>query len=134
MDRKTKIFGEHEPAKTDIWDEFKNRPKEFALPDGRTQDCVGTPEQLRQVLREFEDAGIDQVICLSQAAKISHDMLSSSIELFSKEVLPEFKDRDQKCARVKAERRERLTGICMPRRAKVEASSAATIIRAAGHH
>jgi alkanesulfonate monooxygenase SsuD/methylene tetrahydromethanopterin reductase-like flavin-dependent oxidoreductase (luciferase family) len=128
------FFGEHEPAKTDIWDEYKNHPREFTPPDGRNQDCVGTPQQLQQRLRDFEDAGIDQVICLSQAANISHDMLSSSIELFSKEVLPEFKDRDQKCAREKAERRERLTGVCMPRRAKVEASSAATIIRAAGHH
>jgi hypothetical protein len=69
-------------------------------------------------LRDFEEAGIDQVICLSQATNTSHDMLSSSIELFSKEVLPEFKDRDQKSARAKAERRERLTELCMPRRPK----------------
>jgi hypothetical protein len=85
-------------------------------------------------LRDFEDAGIDQVICLSQAANISHDMLSSSIELFSKEVLPEFKDRDQKSARAKAERCERLTELCMPRRPKVEAPNTPTVIRAAGHH
>ncbi|HEV8411981.1 MAG TPA: LLM class flavin-dependent oxidoreductase [Bryobacteraceae bacterium] len=128
------FFGEHEPAKTDIWDEFKNHPKEFTPPDGRTQDCVGTPEQLRTRLREFEEAGIDQVLCLSQAGNVSHDMLSSSIELFSKEVLPEFKDRDQKCAQAKAERRDRLTELCMPRRPKVEAPGAPTIIRAAGHH
>jgi alkanesulfonate monooxygenase SsuD/methylene tetrahydromethanopterin reductase-like flavin-dependent oxidoreductase (luciferase family) len=128
------FFGEHEPAKTDIWDEFKNHPKEFALPEGRPLDCVGTPEQIRQRLRDFEDAGIDQVICLSQAANISHDMLSSSIELFSKEVLPEFKDRDQKSARAKAERHARLTELCTPRRPKVEAPGAPTIIRAAGHH
>ena len=128
------FFGEHEPAKTDIWDEFKNHPKDFALPEGRPLDGVGTPEQVRQRLRDFEDAGIDQVICLSQAANISHDMLSSSIELFSKEVLPEFKDRDQKSARAKAERRERLTELCMPRRPKIEAPKASTVIRAAGHH
>jgi hypothetical protein len=128
------FFGEHEPAKTDIWDEFKNRPKEFALPEGRPLDCVGTPEQLRQRLRDFEEAGIDQVICLSQAAKISHDMLSSSIELFSKEVLPEFKERDQKRAGLITGRRERLSEICMPRRPKSAAPGPPTIIRAAGHH
>jgi hypothetical protein len=77
---------------------------------------------------------IDQVICLSQAANISHDMLSSSIELFSQEVLPEFKDRDQKCARAKAERRERLTELCMARRPQTEAPKTPTVIRAAGHH
>ena len=74
----------------------RTNPHEFAPPDGRTQDGVGTPEMLRTRLREFEDAGIDQVVCLSQAGKIPHDLLCSSIELFTKEVLPEFKDRDQK--------------------------------------
>jgi alkanesulfonate monooxygenase SsuD/methylene tetrahydromethanopterin reductase-like flavin-dependent oxidoreductase (luciferase family) len=104
------------------------------MPEGRPLDCVGTPEQIRQRLRDFEEAGIDQVICLSQAAKISHDMLSSSIELFSKEVLPEFKERDQKRAGLIAGRRERFNEICMPRRPKTAAPGAPTIIRAAGHH
>lgn len=128
------FFGAHEPGNYDIWDEFKNHPKEFALPEGRTQDCVGTPERLRAQLREFEEVGIDQVICLSQAGKISHEQLCSSIELFSNEVLPEFKERDQKSERQRAERRARLTEITMPRRAKVEAPKQRTVIRAAGHH
>ncbi len=128
------FFGAHEPGHTDIWDEFKNRPKEFAPPEGRVQDCVGTPERLRAQLREFESVGIDQVICLSQAAKIPHEMLCSSMELFSKEVLPEFKERDQKCEPQKAARRARLTELAMPRRPKPEAPSGRTVIRAAGHH
>ena len=128
------FFGEHEPAKTDIWDEYKNHPKEFTPPDGRNQDCVGTPEMLRVRLRDFEDAGIDQVLCLAQAGKVSHELLCSSIELFSKEVLPEFKERDQKGERKRAERRQRLTDLCMPRRPKIEAPKTSTIIRAAGHH
>jgi hypothetical protein len=85
-------------------------------------------------LKEFEDVGIDQVICLSQAGNIPHEMLCSSIELFSKEVLPEFKDRDQKAAGRQAERRARLSEICMPRRPKSGAPKERTIIRAAGHH
>ena len=128
------FFGAHEPAVTDIWDEFKNHPKDFAPPEGRTQDCVGTPERLRAQLKEFEDVGIDQVICLSQAANVSHELLSSSMELFSKEVMPEFKDRDQKSERKRAERHARLTEIAMPRRAKTEAPKQRTVIRAAGHH
>ncbi len=52
---------------------------------------------LRARLREFEEAGIDQVVCLSQAGKIPHELLCSSIELFSREVLPEFKEREQNC-------------------------------------
>jgi alkanesulfonate monooxygenase SsuD/methylene tetrahydromethanopterin reductase-like flavin-dependent oxidoreductase (luciferase family) len=128
------FFGEHVPGKTDIWDEFKNHPHEFAPPEGRTQDCVGTPERLRQQLREFEEVGIDQVICLSQAGKISHDTLCSSIELFSKEVLPEFKERDQKCAQAQAARRARIQEKALARKPKQEAADVEMVIRAAGHH
>jgi len=132
------FFGEHEPGVSDVWDEFKNHPKDFAPPEGRTQDCVGTPERIRAQLKEFEDVGIDQVVCLSQAGNIPHEMLCSSIELFSKEVLPEFKDRDQKAAGRQAERRARLSEICMPRKVKSapgsESKKVRTIIRAAGHH
>jgi alkanesulfonate monooxygenase SsuD/methylene tetrahydromethanopterin reductase-like flavin-dependent oxidoreductase (luciferase family) len=128
------FFGDHVPGSTDIWDEFKNRPKEFAPPEGRIQDCVGTPEMLRARLREFEDVGIDQVICISQAGKVPHEMLCSSIELFSKEVLPEFKERDQRCAGQKAERRARISEKALARKPKAEAPRTRTVIHAAGHH
>lgn len=128
------FFGAHEPAKMDIWDEYKNHPKEFSLPEGHTQDCVGSPDRLRAQLREFEQVGIDQVICISQAGKLPHDLLCSSIELVGKEVLPEFKERDQKNAAKQSERKARLNELCMKRRPKVEKPAAPTIIRAAGHH
>ncbi len=128
------FFGAHRPGHTDIWNEYKTDPHEFALPDGRTQDAVGTPEMLRARLKEFENAGIDQVVCLSQAGKIPHELLCSSIELFTKEVLPEFKERDQRGERKKAEQVARLSEIVMPRKQAVEAPAAKTIIKAAGHH
>ncbi len=128
------FFGAHQPAHTDIWNEYTTNPKEFANPEGRTQDCVGNPDRVRQQLREFEAVGIDQVVCLSQAGKIPHEMLCESIELFGKEVLPEFKDRDQKRAAEKAAQVDRLNNLCMPRRQKVTLPSEPTIIRAAGHH
>ncbi len=128
------FFGEHAPAKTDIWDEFHTNPHEFSPPEGRIQDCVGTPEMLRDRLREFEEVGIDQVICLSQAGKIPHELLCSSIELFSEEVLPEFKERDQRGERQRAERRARLSEITMARKPRVEAEKPEIVIHAAGHH
>ena len=97
-------------------------------------DCVGTPDMLRKRLREFEEAGIDQVVCLSQAGKVTHDMLCSSIELFTKDVLPEFKDRDQRCASAQAERRARINEKAMSRKPAVEAPQGKTVVRAAGHH
>jgi alkanesulfonate monooxygenase SsuD/methylene tetrahydromethanopterin reductase-like flavin-dependent oxidoreductase (luciferase family) len=128
------FFGEHEPGKTDIWHEFHTNPHEFLPPEGRVQDCVGTPEMIRTRLREFEDSGIDQVICLSQAGRIPHELLCSSIELFCKEVLPEFKERDQRSARAQAERRARINEKALARKQKVEAVEARTVIHAAGHH
>ncbi|MEI9813857.1 MAG: hypothetical protein WDO18_14970 [Acidobacteriota bacterium] len=127
------FFGAHVPGRSDIWNEFKTSPQEFAIPEGRPQDCVGNPDRLRSQLREFEAIGIDQVICLSQAGNIPHELLCESIELFGKEVLPEFKDRDQKRAGEKAAQVERLNDLCMPRRAVVEQHEP-TPIRAAGHH
>jgi alkanesulfonate monooxygenase SsuD/methylene tetrahydromethanopterin reductase-like flavin-dependent oxidoreductase (luciferase family) len=128
------FFGEHVPGATDIWNEFKTNPHEFAPPEGRIQDCVGTPEMIRTRLREFEQIGIDQVVCLSQAGRIPHEMLCSSIELFTREVLPEFKDRDGQCARAQAERRARISERAMARKPKVESPQTSTVIRAAGHH
>jgi alkanesulfonate monooxygenase SsuD/methylene tetrahydromethanopterin reductase-like flavin-dependent oxidoreductase (luciferase family) len=128
------FFGEHEPGKTDIWNEFKTNPHEFVPPEGRIQDCVGTPAMLRKRLREFEEVGIDQVVCLSQAGRIPHELLCSSIELFSNEVLPEFKDREQNSIRQKTERHARISEKAMARKAVVETTGERTIIRAAGHH
>src|SRR5580658_1716834 len=128
------FFGEHRPGKTDIWDEYKTNPKEFAPPEGRTQDCVGTPDQLRERLRDFEQAGIDQVLCIAQAGKIPHDLLCSSIELFSNEVLPEFKERDLAGSARQAERRARVNEKAMARKPKLDAPEVETLIRAAGHH
>jgi alkanesulfonate monooxygenase SsuD/methylene tetrahydromethanopterin reductase-like flavin-dependent oxidoreductase (luciferase family) len=128
------FFGEHRPGKTDIWEEYKNNPKEFAPPEGRIQDCVGTPQQLRQRLRDFEQAGIDQVLCIAQAGKIPHDLLCSSIRLFSNEVLPEFKERDLASAAKQADRRARINEKAMARKPKLDAPQTDTVIRAAGHH
>jgi alkanesulfonate monooxygenase SsuD/methylene tetrahydromethanopterin reductase-like flavin-dependent oxidoreductase (luciferase family) len=128
------FFGEHRPGKTDIWHEYKTNPKDFAPPEGRIQDCVGTPEALRQRLRDFEAAGIDQVLCISQAGKVPHELLCSSIELFSKEVLPEFKERDQANARKRAEFVAGVNEKALARKPPVETPKGETLIRAAGHH
>ena len=86
-------------------------------------------------MREFEQVGIDQVVCLSQAGRIPHEVLCSSIELFTKEVLPEFKERDQRTAPQQAERRARLSEISMARKPKGDAAGRPkVVIRAAGHH
>ena len=56
--------------------------------------CVGTPDQVREYLRRYEEAGVDQVIFVLQAGRNRHEHIMESIELFGREVLPEFVERD----------------------------------------
>src|SRR6202008_1994603 len=52
---------------------------------------IGSPETIRKKLRRFRTSHIDQVILLNQAGKNTHEHICKSLELFSKEVMPEFK-------------------------------------------
>jgi alkanesulfonate monooxygenase SsuD/methylene tetrahydromethanopterin reductase-like flavin-dependent oxidoreductase (luciferase family) len=128
------FFGEHRPGKTDIWHEFKTAPKDGAAPEAGAQTCVGTPKMVRERLREFEEAGIDQVIGVGQVGRIPHELMCSSFRLFSKEVLPEFKERELANARKKAERNARIAEKAMARKPTMDAPQVETVIRSAGHH
>ncbi|HTW88065.1 MAG TPA: LLM class flavin-dependent oxidoreductase [Candidatus Binataceae bacterium] len=97
------LFGRHEPARTDIWKNYRANPLSLPIIDGATS-CVGTPDQVRKSLCAFEDAGIDQVVLVSQAGNNSHEDICASLELVAREVLPEFQDRDRQRAKLKAER------------------------------
>ena len=54
-------------------------------------NCSGSPETIAKKLRRFRTSHIDQVILLNQAGKNSHEHICDSLELFAKEVTPEFK-------------------------------------------
>ena len=51
---------------------------------------IGSPETIRRKLRQFRQSRVDQVILLNQAGKTSHQDICESLELFAKEVMPEF--------------------------------------------
>ena len=46
--------------------------------------------ELVSSLRQFEDAHVDQVILLNQAGRTSHQAICGSLDLFAREVMPEF--------------------------------------------
>jgi alkanesulfonate monooxygenase SsuD/methylene tetrahydromethanopterin reductase-like flavin-dependent oxidoreductase (luciferase family) len=120
------VFGRHHPARTSVWDEFQHRraeqgyDPEAVLAANENQDrlgakvvqdgvgglrgAVGTPDQIREYLRRYEECGVDQVIFCSQAGKNRHEHIMESLELFGKEVLPEFAERDEKYQREKEQR------------------------------
>jgi hypothetical protein len=55
---------------------------------------IGSPDTIREKLRKFEESNIDQVILLSQAGKNTHEDIGSSLEVFAREVMPEFQARE----------------------------------------
>jgi alkanesulfonate monooxygenase SsuD/methylene tetrahydromethanopterin reductase-like flavin-dependent oxidoreductase (luciferase family) len=133
------VFGEHQPAKTDVWAEYVERraaqgydpeavaaaleaealgAKQAAGDTTGLRGSVGTPAQVREYLRRFEEAGVDQVIFVLQAGRNRHEHIMESIELFGREVLPEFAERDE--AHVAAKRRRLGPAIEQAMRRKAE--------------
>jgi alkanesulfonate monooxygenase SsuD/methylene tetrahydromethanopterin reductase-like flavin-dependent oxidoreductase (luciferase family) len=120
------VFGRHHPGVTNVWEEFQQRRAEHGYdPEsvilaaknqdrlgakvmesgiGGLRGAVGTPAQIREYLQRYEECGVDQVIFCFQAGKNKHEHIMEALELFGREVLPEFKDRDEKLQRDKAQR------------------------------
>src|SRR5437899_3208184 len=89
------VFGTHTPGRTNIWNQY------LAVRDhigtevlGAGAGCIGTPAQLRESLRIFQDAGVDQTIFIQQGGKNRHDHICEALELFAAEVMPEFKEKE----------------------------------------
>src|SRR5512140_37594 len=57
----------------------------------RNANGIGTPADIRDHIRAFSDAGVDQVIFLQQAGRNKHEDICASLELFAAEVMGEFK-------------------------------------------
>ena len=90
------------PGRTALWEEFEAL-KGQDLPTIPAPG-IGTPEQFSAFLREFQDGGVDQVIFLQQGGKNRHDHICESLELFAREVMPEFvADREEREADKAAE-------------------------------
>ena len=81
-----------DPGTVDLWDEYEKWKR--ANPEGLARalsgGLIGSPETLRRKLRRFESSHIDQVILLNQAGKNTHEHICESLELFAREVMPEF--------------------------------------------
>ncbi len=80
------------PGTVNLWDEYEKWKREN--PDGLQRalrgGLIGSPETIRNKLRRFETSHIDQVILLNQAGNNTHEHICESLELFAREVMPEF--------------------------------------------
>ena len=94
----------HQPGESDVWQEYVDSPHPFLQAmEVQGRGCIGTPEYLREKLRAYEEAGVDQVVFLAQAGQIKHEQIVDSLELFAREVMPEFKEREEQAQERKRE-------------------------------
>jgi alkanesulfonate monooxygenase SsuD/methylene tetrahydromethanopterin reductase-like flavin-dependent oxidoreductase (luciferase family) len=102
-------FGQHEPGRTSIWDDFLARrddagfarsiitadqaPLDVKVLNGglaSLRGAIGTPDQLLELLRRYEDAGVDELILCVQTGRTRHAHVVEALELFATAVMPEF--------------------------------------------
>ena len=117
-------FGDHHPGRTDIWDEFQENRSLFGFDrddrgrTGRAPRRHDRAERHRLAARRgrarptrsatssaaYEEVGVDQVIFVAQAGRNRHEHICESLELFGREVMPEFAERADAAEKEKLER------------------------------
>jgi len=117
------VFGMHKPGVTDVWQEFEENRERFGFSRavaaqtgqqlgaqlmehglGSLRGAVGTPAQITALVRQYEAAGVDQLIFVSQAGRNRHEHICESLELFASQVMPEFRARAEEIEARKLER------------------------------
>jgi len=100
------------PGRTRLWQEFQelrgDRTERLVEAvdrgaPGEHAPGIGTPEDFRNHLRSFQEAGVDQIILMQQAGRNRHEHICESLELFAAEVLPEFRAGAEERERAKQE-------------------------------
>jgi alkanesulfonate monooxygenase SsuD/methylene tetrahydromethanopterin reductase-like flavin-dependent oxidoreductase (luciferase family) len=117
------VFGTHRPGATSIWEEFQANRSQFGFDRqiasqtgvelgaqllqeglGSLRGAIGTPAQIRELIRGYQAAGVDQLVFVSQAGRTRHEHICESLELFADQVMPEFAEQAAERDRAKAER------------------------------
>jgi alkanesulfonate monooxygenase SsuD/methylene tetrahydromethanopterin reductase-like flavin-dependent oxidoreductase (luciferase family)/putative sterol carrier protein len=141
------VFGEHRPGRTNIWEEFQARRdqtgfvRSIVTADqaplgvkvlqqglGSLRGAIGTPDQVRELVARYEAAGVDQLIFVLQAGRNRHDHICEAIELFGREVLPEFAERADAADRAVDERLAPAIAAALSRRAAAREADPAYVI------
>ena len=78
------------PGKSDLWGEYQAWRQTDKAQTALRNGLIGSPDTIRKRLRMFADAHVDQIILLNQAGKTSHAAICDSLDLFAREVMPEF--------------------------------------------
>jgi alkanesulfonate monooxygenase SsuD/methylene tetrahydromethanopterin reductase-like flavin-dependent oxidoreductase (luciferase family) len=142
------VFGDHRPGRTNIWEEFQQRRDEVGFARdvvradqaplgvkilqeglGSLRVAIGTPEQVRELVSRYEQAGVDQIIFVLQAGRNRHEHIVESLELFGAEVLPAFAGPAREAREAeKAARLSDAVAAALARRAPVRTSDPSYVI------
>ncbi|MGH9112858.1 MAG: LLM class flavin-dependent oxidoreductase [Acidimicrobiales bacterium] len=120
------VFGRHKPGDGNLWADYQRRgsergfdPEAVALAVGNPdrlgakvieegtsglRGAMGTPDQVRDYLRRYEACGVDQIILSCAAGRNRHEHVMETLELFARQVMPEFLERDEQHQRDKQAR------------------------------
>jgi alkanesulfonate monooxygenase SsuD/methylene tetrahydromethanopterin reductase-like flavin-dependent oxidoreductase (luciferase family) len=96
------VFGAHRPGRTSIWEEFQANRSAFGFDReiaartgvelgaqllqeglGSLRGAIGTPAQIRELIRGYQAAGVDQLVFVSQSGRTRHEHICESLELFA---------------------------------------------------
>ena len=80
------------PGTVCLWEEYEKWKQANPTAHARAVSggLIGSPATIRNKLRKFETSHVDQIILLNQAGKNTHEHICESLELFAKDVMPEF--------------------------------------------
>jgi alkanesulfonate monooxygenase SsuD/methylene tetrahydromethanopterin reductase-like flavin-dependent oxidoreductase (luciferase family) len=111
------LKGEVRPGRQRSWETFeKIRDQIPALGADNPTGAVGSVDEVREHMRILEAAGVDQVLLLHQGGKLPHEQNCESLELFARQIMPEFRERDAEQQRRKRQRVEPSIEKAMARR------------------
>ena len=95
------VANDTRPGRSSLWDEYLEL-RDRDLPTLGSPG-IGTPADYTEMVKSFDEVGVDQIIFLQQAGKNRHDHICDSLDLFGKEVLPEFVEKREEREARKAE-------------------------------
>jgi alkanesulfonate monooxygenase SsuD/methylene tetrahydromethanopterin reductase-like flavin-dependent oxidoreductase (luciferase family) len=156
-------LGNHRPGRTSVWEEFlANRDergfaRQLVTPDaaplavkimqaglGSLRGAIGSVDQVLDLCRRYEAAGVDEVIFVMQAGPNRHEHIMESLELFGEKVLPHFAEGREERDGAKRERLADAVEAALGRRSPAREAPAGYVIdepaeleraaRARSHH
>ncbi|MCP3910818.1 MAG: LLM class flavin-dependent oxidoreductase [Actinomycetia bacterium] len=96
------VANDTKPGHSNLWSEYEEiRDRDLPVVGSVG---IGTPQYFSDLVAEYEEVGVDQIIFLQQGGKNKHEHICDSLQTFADHVLPDFVEgREEKEAQKAAE-------------------------------